>query len=379
MKKYSLLINCKRKRLNLLNQLEERLIGNDKAGLKIGNLGVSLTSIMFSELSNKNYFSKKGALILRNNISLLSDINYNSLMLSMEISETGWYIEFLKRYRLISIDEKILDHSYDSLIYYQLEKKLSSLNFDTCEGALAEGFYLISKQKINSTDLMWINNIVSYLISYYNNTNVVQHVGISHGICGILLFLNKCIERNIKNNVVPEAMIKIIKYISSTINLNNDKFFPTKINVGEGYVTNCWSFGDPGVLFTLVKCLNTLKVKQYDIEIKRLIMYLSKSLINNKHQIAELGVWYGASGILIYNSILFRKYKYDKLRFDNQYWFNYIEDKLRDDLYLELIDNLYSKKMFPTSLAHGLPGILLSLLVKSDYKKFYKYTELLYF
>ncbi|MCK8496079.1 hypothetical protein M0L20_29705 [Spirosoma sp. RP8] len=377
--RYNSLINCERKRIDLLKELEGRLTHNNKAGLKVGNLGVSLVSIMFSEISNKNFFIKRALSILNNNILLLEDVYYNSPMYSMEICETGWFFEFLKRYNLIYFNDNALSDKFDNLIHYQLEKKLLMLDLDTCEGALAEGFYLISKSKVNKKDLFWINNIVDIINKHYDNVDIVRYVGISHGLSGILLFLNKCYERNVNNVEVREVMLKIINYISSTININNDKFFPTKINTGEGYITNCWSFGDPGILFTIVKCLSTLKVKDNNSEVQKLIFYLSERLIKNKRQITDLGIWYGASGILIYNNILYKKYKYSLLRKDNNYWYEYIMNRIPENFPIKSVSNPDTVDKYSDSLVHGLPGIILALLFTCDYKKFYKYTELLYY
>jgi lantibiotic modifying enzyme len=330
---------------NIAKKLEE--VENEITGIDIkrGKLGLALFYLLYGDYTNDQAHYDHAVDLITATIETLND-NYNSFNISLEFSELGRFLEFVKHNYGIDFEEEDFFDFLDDYQSADQERTILKGDCDPYTGCLVSGYYFLARIKSNPSLVKKVEEVVHaiadhaeidengnlYWISQLHNKREI-FLGLSHGNTSIILFLYQVYQLNI----LPEKCLEIIKkgadfilsksYTRTETELNKlVSFYPTIVDEIESSPL-CWCYGDLGIAIAFNKIgLISPADQKYSIKANEIFL---NSILRTEYKdtrLGDAGLCYGVSG----TSLMFRQFYEEtgnKVYLEkSEYWHNRIYD-----------------------------------------------------
>ncbi|HBN6703096.1 hypothetical protein HZP84_10425 [Elizabethkingia anophelis] len=310
-KKYENIIDKITKSLE--KHADEEVLNN--ASYETGLLGFSLYYLYLSKYKQdlsyipiaEDYFNKG-----------LSSLNLKDFKrihgtdsLDSHLAHIGRYLIFCTENNLLNISSEDYLIKLDSILFDLMKSKIGIKDFDLGTGALAAGYYFLSRLK-NGSD---VKNQISFLVHsiydnalkdsvgnfYWKSPSLYDRVylGISHGSSLMISFIISIYEEGIETELCEEIAGRAIGFLAKQYRESEYKgLFPNMIGDKIEPMQFSLCYGDIGVGYALFRAANVLKDKSIE-SLSTLI--LDDCLLRAKEDNLTLdaGIFYGASGLAI--------------------------------------------------------------------------------
>ncbi|MCI5083409.1 MAG: hypothetical protein MRY78_17050 [Saprospiraceae bacterium] len=280
----------------------------------------------------EEYFQKgMGALDIHNFTR-----TYNTDSIDAHLSHIGRFIGFCRRHKMLDFDAEGYMKQLDDILFDLLKSKVSIKDFDMTSGAMASGFYFLSRLKdgypVEEQITYAIHSIENFAEKdkdgdyFWKSPSLFNRIylGISHGSCLIMSFLLTAYEHGIEQERCVRIIEKAMNFLLKQYRKSKYKgLFPNKIGDKVEPMQFALCYGDLGtgyVLYRAAKVLQEDRIKTFAD------MVLDDCLLRSREDNLTLdaSIFYGASGLII---------AFDKLatisgdtRFKEraQYWYDQI-------------------------------------------------------
>lgn len=388
--------------LNRINKtIEEYNFNFTNSGFLEGNLGYCLYYYYCYLLLNNDSFIDKLSFHLEKSIN---DINENNVehYSPSHIVEIGRLLAFF-------VSEKILDYTYldefvqssESIVYTYLSRKVDDVNFDSIDGIISTGNYLLdlyeledkkTKESIELIVKIILENVLSDKNHYYwrfnfrDRKNPFIELGIFHGMAGIVYFLS----RIIKNHVCSSELVDIVQgacdFMLSCQGNNNKFLFPLDSELKFGFPNSInLAYGDIGIGYALKTAGITINSSNIRDRGQFIIDRCANYKDSSNNEIRDAEFIYGASGLLSFFDNISTYEEKDRYKLPITYWIDkilYFGCKETRWAGFETYMNGFREDV-QYSFSHGLIGIATVLMcyylnLPHKYLKLFSYESYIY-
>lgn len=307
-----------------------------------GILGLSLFYTYYSVYrEDKKYLNKAEGLISK----VFSNLNietfrrsYRTDSIDNHLSHFGRFIEFYRQNKLIEFEADEFLKDLDSSLFKLMKSKADIGNFDYQGGALASGFYFMSRtngaEDISYTLSYLLNKIEEKAVPDFKGgiywtlpiLNNRVYLGISHGSALIMSFICNILEQGIEIQMCTEILSKASRFLLRQESNFGKGLFPNYLNDPEkGPKQFSLCYGDIGVGYALLRVGLLLKNK----DIEQIATRILRDCLNRRKEdnlTFDASITYGAAGLAITFEKIF-KYTNDEqfLKVAN-YWYEKIPE-----------------------------------------------------
>lgn len=362
---------------NIASRIETHKSKFSQLGLRDGVTGLSLFHYAMYRYTGLENYKDKGDQYLEKAFKKLNK-GYISPILYREIAELGWFLQHCSTQGLGIEDPNSVLNDIDEMLYDVMKEEIANQNFDPITGALAYGYYFLSRLSSRPEIADIIREINQFLIDIaheekdgiYWKSKLKQddsiYLGISHGSANLILFMVYS-SLALGQHDWKDPIRKACNYIVNQQINHPYLLFPVVVN--EDLSTyqvfpKHFCYGDYGTLYGLYRGFEYLE----DEDGKNLTV----SLVLKSHEIgykmpilvAGPSLLYGHSGL----AMLFRHFfRHTEVEAFEQVYYGMIEHLI--DRYDEC-DNFLgyrgywnqSEKITNYSFFEGILGIGLALM-----------------
>lgn len=280
-----------------------------------GMAGLSiLTSCLDVEYKKPQYNQKTQKLVFHLLNYLEKDIK--DISLSNGLSGIAFCLHFIKRTNPnIILDEVIFD-SIDEFIEEKLNETLESEYWDPLHGLVGIGLYFIERNS-SKTKKDVLNRILHklssirkqnngfnlwYTPSYKNISKESINFGMAHGVPGVISFLAKLTQIEIKNSteLLMESISVFDFYRNSNLNDISYSSFPSYINTNDNIIQYnsrlAWCYGDLCVANSYIHAYNATKRDDYLKKAREIIINSLKRI--DKSGCIDASFCHGMTGLI---------------------------------------------------------------------------------
>ena len=388
--------------LNRINKtIEEHNFEFTNSGFLEGNLGYCLYYYYRYLLLNEDLFLDKLSFYLEKGIN---DINENNIKYYSpnHIIEIGRLLAFF-------VSEKILDYAHlqefsqssKSIISTYLSRKIGDVNFDSIDGIISIGNYLLDLYELGDKkeqkpikliltilldNALYNKNHCFWRFNFRNKKTPFIELGLFHGMAGIVYFLSRVINNHMGNLKLIDTAKGACNFIISCQSNKNNFLFPldSELNFGFPHSINL-AYGDIGIGYALKTAGITLNNNSIRDKGQFIIDRCADYKDTSNNEIKDAEFIYGASGLMsFFDNLSFYEEK-DKHRLSTIYWidkiihFSYNETKYAG---FETYMNGFREDV-QYSFSHGLIGIATILMcylskLPHKYLKLFNYESYIY-
>ena len=366
---------------NAIDLEVERL---DDPSFETGVLGVALFYIFYSKYSNDHHYLRKAENLIVKALSKMDpehfQKNYATDTIDNHLAHFGRLIKFCRQKNLIAFDVDDYLLGLDSILFDLMKTKITAGNFDYQSGALAAGFYLISRVD----DVDGIKEKLAHLLvqidkmslsdsdggSYWKLITLQNrcYLGISHGSALIISFVCNLLELQIEVALCEDILRRACKFLIKQKADFGKGLFPhyiEDIEIGPKQFSLC--YGDLGIGYALLRTGKLIKDSKIETTANQI---LSNCLERKKEDnlTFDASVTYGAAGLAITFEKIF-KYTQDKKFLDaTNYWSNNIaEYSIHDNQYAGYKSRVSNEANFGNlGFSWGIAGIGIVLMRSVD-------------
>jgi lantibiotic modifying enzyme len=301
------------------------------ASYETGLTGLSLFYFYYALFSGNRIYADRADAFIIKGISALDLPSFKPASttdsLDAQLSHVGRFIGFVKFHRLseLDIDDYLLE--LDGALAMLMETKISGRNFDLYTGALAAGYYFLSRPENNQKVNDWLTTLVAgieegaekdddgdYCWRMPTLFNRV-YLGISHGSALIISFLTNVYERGIANESCDRIIRKAVNFLLKMKFGFAKGLFPNYIGeVDKGPKQFALCYGDIGIGYALFRAGTVLKEPKLLVEAE---MVLADCLGRKKEDglTYDASIMYGAAGLAAVFEKLYR------ISGDRRFWY----------------------------------------------------------
>lgn len=348
-----------------------------------GLLGFSLYYSYLARYKNEQFYISKAEECFEKGIKSLNIMEpikrHIARSIDFHFSQIGRFVGFAVKHQLLDISASEYLDRLDENLFILMKGKLSIGDVDSGSGALASGYYFLSRANSGIS----VTEQLSYLVKGINTVALKDidgglyweskpfynriYLGISHGSSLIISFLSSVYEHNIEpelcRNVIEKAMNFLIKQYRKS---DHKGLFPNMIGDKVAPMQFSLCYGDIGMGYALLKAEKLLQSEQAKLFADLVLNdCLTRSM--EDRLTLDASIYYGASGLGI---------AFDKLaaitsdsRFSNRarYWYEQIPNYKTDiDDYTGFQTRLNREEdswnLFNVSFGWGITGIGISAM-----------------
>lgn len=372
----------------IIDDITAALHGKDtgvlhNASYETGLLGYALYFAYLSRYTGKQehietsqeYFSKAiSALDFRNFQRI-----YDTDSLDGHLSHIGRFAHFAMQHNLLEIDAENYLQQLDSVLFDLLKSKVSIKDFDSLSGAMASGFYFLTRMRNG----MAVEQQLEYLVNslqnfaekdndgdyYWKSPSLYNRVylGISHGSCLLISFLASAYELGIARETCRNTIEKAVAFVRKQYRKSPYKgLFPNMIGDPIEPMQFALCYGDIGNGYALLKAALILE----DSGMRAFAdMVLDDCLTRSKEDNLTLdaSIFYGASGLVIAFAKLADMTGDVRFAERRDYWYDQIAAyKIAENNYAGFASRLDESELWNVAMGWGIIGIGLTLMAYSD-------------
>ena len=278
-----------------------------------GLSGFALYYLYLSKYKNDKSSILKAERYLNKAISSLDLKNfkrvYDTDSLDAQLSHIGRFLLFCNKHNLLDTDSNDYLKQLDDVLFDLMKSKITIKDFDSTSGALASGFYFLSRTESGVSQ----DEKISYLVNSLDNFSKKDkdgdyfwhspslydrvYLGISHGSALIISFLTNVYKCNIEKDLCVKIIDKAVNFLFKQYRKSKYKgLFPNMIGDKIEPMQFALCYGDIGVGYALLKAAKILSSVKIEIFSN---MILDDCLLRSKDDNLTLdaGIFYGASGL----------------------------------------------------------------------------------
>jgi hypothetical protein len=300
---------------DVLRALDQEIARNEDKftilGYRYGVLSLSLYYFTASRYFRSEEHFRKGEDRLAKVFGLLND-GYVSARLYKEIAEVGEFLEYCRRMDLYTEDTNEILDDFDSLLHERMQEDLAQKNFDPATGALAYGYYFLSRlPSTNKVEPILRELAIALQRLSFEDENGVYwksklkgddsvYLGITHGSAAVITFLVQLTRKGVvlgMDGLIRKAAL----YIKNSELTNKAIIYPVVKGepLDKPQYSNNWCYGDIGTaygLFEAARHLNDEALYHHCLEVFRQIVQRPDG---PPYLIAGKGLLYGYAGIAL--------------------------------------------------------------------------------
>jgi len=361
-----------------IEELYEQRIrsSNEYFGFKVGICGLAIHALMLYQQCQRPELKECAAHWINQGIEGIFAVSRQNRFIGMESAEIPWIIDFVKENNLIDQDILLSIDNLGEFVSHSSKIKIAQNNFDTCSGVLAEGFYLISKRRKTNSEYETLRSIINALNSFLQKSSDKRFfLGISHGLSGKILFLNRCIRNEIEVDTCLTMLNETVNKVMSHFRNEGSFVFPYQIGKSPEGSINCWSYGAPGIIYALFDAMDVSPNIPL-VLLRDLISRIGRQILTEFEQNSDPGIWYGRAGLLAFLDVMHSRTGDSMLAEAAKRIFSYNMQHFSSDIQrLTKIKDIDYK----TTFIHGMPGMYLALALHKDPKAFKPFSEFVFF
>ncbi|GAA3956272.1 hypothetical protein GO495_27510 [Chitinophaga oryziterrae] len=369
---------------NITAALEDKEEFIHSASYEIGLLGLSLYYCYYAKYTGDERYYGKAEEYLVKGLSALDLPNFKRLYasdsLDSHLAHIGRFLEFSKLQNFLDMDTQEYLQDLDKTLSGLMQSKISIGDFDINSGAMAAGFYYLSRLKnepsVSEQLSILVHGIKEQAIKdedgdyYWSSPSLFQRVylGISHGSCLVISFLANACEQNIEQEACKEILRKAVNFVLKQRWYNNSKgLFPNFI--GDPIEPKQFSlcYGDLGVGYALFRAAGVLDDEALSAAVTEI---LDDCLLRSgKDKLTlDASIIYGAAGLAATYEKLYRLS--GDSRFDEaaDYWYEQIPAyAVHENEFAGYKTRLLDVgPVWNVSFGWGIIGIGISLMIYKD-------------
>jgi len=285
------------------------------ASYETGLLGYALYYAYLAKYKNEPAYIAKAEDYFNKGINALDFQNflrvYDTDSLDAHLSHIGRFIEFCNGNQLLDIDGNDYLLQLDGILFDLMKSKVSIKDFDVNSGALASGYFFLSRIRngaaVEEQLKFLVNSIGNFALQdrdgdYYWKSPALfdrVYIGISHGSCMIISFLVNVYELGIEKELCREIIEKATNFVKKQYRKTKFKgLFPNMVGDKPEPMQFALCYGDIGNGYALYRAGHVLdieKIKAFaEIVLKDC---LTRSIDDNLT--LDAGIFYGASGVAV--------------------------------------------------------------------------------
>ncbi|MEO3406016.1 lanthionine synthetase LanC family protein [Mucilaginibacter sp. CAU 1740] len=300
---------------------------------------------------------------------------YSSDSLDNHLAGIGRFVEFCNKHKLLEINVNSYLEQLDNALAGLMRSKITIGDFDYNSGAVASGYYFLSrlssndKVKVNLSEL--VHGIADKAIQddeghwYWESPTLYRNTyfGISHGSAMIISIVGSLAEKGIETALCLEILEKSVPFVLKHKRQVKYGHFPIS-NGDESFDEKpfCICYGDLSVALSLVKARRFIKNDDLDDIIHKIL----KESYERKPGIypRDASITYGAAGLAEMFNALFDLTDDQECRKAAGYWYQEIP---RFASYENDFAGFYSmttkeKDFWNLSFGWGVAGIGITLM-----------------
>lgn len=278
-----------------------------------GLTGFALYYLYLSKYKNDESYIIKAEDYINRAIASLDLKNfkrvYDTDSLDAQLSHIGRFLLFCNKHSLLDTESSDYLKQLDSVLFDLMKSKITIKDFDSTSGALASGFYFLSRAESGVPQ----DEKISYLINsidtfsmkdkdgdyFWESPSLYDRVylGISHGSALIISYLTNVYKCNIEKELCLKIIDKAVNFLLKQYRKSKYKgLFPNMIGDKIEPMQFALCYGDIGLGFALLKASKILSSTKIEIFSN---MILNDCLLRTKEDNLTLdaGIFYGASGL----------------------------------------------------------------------------------
>lgn len=369
---------------NITAALEDKEEFIHSASYEIGLLGLSLYYCYYAKYTGDESYYGKAEEYLVKGLSALDLPNFKRLYasdsLDSHLAHIGRFLEFSKRQNFLDMDTQEYLQDLDKTLSGLMQSKISIGDFDINSGAMAAGFYYLSRLKneprVSEQLSILVHGIKDQAIKdedgdyYWSSPSLFQRVylGISHGSCLVISFLANACEQNIEQDACKEILQKAVNFVLKQRWYNNSKgLFPNFI--GDPIEPKQFSlcYGDLGVGYALFRAAGVLDDEALSAAVTEILDDCLQRSSKDKLTL-DASIIYGAAGLAATYEKLYRLS--GDSRFDEaaDYWYEQIPAyAVHENEFAGYKTRLLDVgPVWNVSFGWGIIGIGISLMIYKD-------------
>jgi lantibiotic biosynthesis protein len=307
--------------LKKLMEIAYTLFKNDLAantGLMWGKTGVALFFFYYAKFKRQEKYHDYAVKIIDNVFDEVSASTSNPYTISEGLAGIGWTIEHLSKNKLcdISTDEMLED--VDHFLTEALELEIKENNYQYLHGYLGIGWYFISRLPgekaknclnliIEALEKQGIQNedkgIKWQSLADRETGKMGYDLSLARGISGIIAFLSKLYELNIRKDLVERMLSGAVEYLlRQTLDVRRYKSaFPRWADDPSDSKIE-WGFGDPGIGVALWHAARRTGNKKWEEEAMRILLHSAARRDFREEKVSASGLLNGTAGLAqVYN------------------------------------------------------------------------------
>lgn len=308
---------------------------------------------------------------------------YDTDSIDGHLSHIGRFIAFVNEHNLLNIDGDQYLASLDGILFDLMKSKISIQDFDSLSGAMASGYYFLSRKRngINVDDELkfLILNLENFAQKdkdgdyFWKSPSLYQrmYIGISHGSSLMISFLCQAHTFGIETETCERIIRKAANFVQKQYRKSPYKgLFPNMIGDPIEPMQFALCYGDIGTGYALFEAAKVIK----DDHLSALAeVVLSDCLTRTKEDNLTLdaGIFYGASGIVIAFDKLARISADERFEKRKVYWYQKIQEyKGESNEFAGFVSRLDKEShLWNVAFGWGILGVGITLMSYSD-KKF---------
>lgn len=261
---------------------------------------------------------------------------YDTDSIDGHLSHIGRFIAFVNEHQLLSVDADEYLASLDGILFDLMKSKISIQDFDSLSGAMASGYYFLSRKKngINVDEELkfLVLNLENFAHKdldgdyFWKSPALYQrtYLGISHGSSLMISFLCQVHTYGIETEICERIIRNAVNFLKKQFRESPYKgLFPNMIGDPIEPMQFALCYGDIGTGYALFEASKVLKDEHLSVFAE---VVLSDCLTRTKEDNLTLdaGIFYGASGLVIAFDKLARISSDERFEKRKEYWYNRI-------------------------------------------------------
>ena len=304
-----------------------------------GHLGTALFYYYYAAYSDRpSYINRANDIVERSLGSFtVGDFEkvYGTDSLDNHLSNIGRFIEFANSGKFIAIDPNSYLTNFDEILFQLMKTKMEVHDLDINSGALASGYYFLSRLKSSKACREPLEYLIGMLPKiahvdidgdfYWESPSLYGRIyfGLSHGSAMVISFLCSLAEHGI---AVPECHAIIKRSVAFVLKhqRSQDKgLFP--IQLGDVVESKQFSmcYGDIGVGFALLRAAITTGDEILEGRAMDILLDCAKRTRQDGLTL-DASITYGASGLAATFARLNQILAHPDFSLAEKYWYNQI-------------------------------------------------------
>ena len=289
-------------------------------GLLGGNMGLSMSLLMYAIHSNKVNFKTEGIKIMETVFKEIEQADHYIFSFCDGLAGIGWALEHLEQKGVINHNTNILLEDFDSVLSHVLDFEIKKGNYDFLHGPLGIVLYFISRIPKNKDLLPVLQKIITQLdelgekqssgsikwisVTDYEKKTTGYNISLSHGMSSIAVILSKLYAIKATDKEMVKSLLQgCVNYILEQ-EIDKDKYGSYFSNYAIESMEQlhgsrlAWCYGDLGIAMALWQAGVALQNETWRNKALEVLLFAAEKRRDlEQNLVKDAGLCHGAAGI----------------------------------------------------------------------------------